>query len=241
MTSAALHGNLAKDGPQYQEAADASHCGRGSQLNHSSRQRITEMNKDISMQPQQIIASTTAWMERAVIGLNLCPFAKSVHAKRAIRYMVSEAKTADALVKDLLDELQLLQSSDPQSIATTLLIHPFVLNDFLDYNDFLDVADAIVRALNLEGIIQIASFHPQYQFAGAGADDIENYTNRSPYPTLHLLREASIEEAVRAFPDASEIFGKNMETLRKLGHAGWEEFMGQTLSPDAVSEDKKKY
>src|SRR3569833_2640736 len=121
------------------------------------------MNYDISMQPQQIIASTTAWMERAVIGLNLCPFAKSEHAKRAIRYMVSEAKTAAALVKDLLDELQLLQSSDPQSIATTLLIHPFVLNDFLDYIDFQDKTKTKKQTKNLEGIIQIASFHPQYQ------------------------------------------------------------------------------
>lgn len=178
-------------------------------------------------QSAQVIAATETWLERAVIGLNLCPFAKAVHVKKTLRYAVSAAATTDDLLQDLAGELQLLQSSDPRSIDTTLLIHPFVLNDFPDYNDFLDAADAAVRALNLEGVIQIASFHPRYQFAGTGPDDIENHTNRSPYPMLHLLREASIDEAVRAFPGASAIFDRNIATLRKLGHAGWARLVGE--------------
>lgn len=192
-------------------------------------------------QSAQVIAATETWLERAVIGLNLCPFAKAVHVKKTLRYAVSAAATTDDLLCDLADELQLLQSSDPQSIDTTLLIHPFVLNDFPDYNDFLDAAEAAVRALNLEGVIQIASFHPRYQFAGTGPDDIENHTNRSPYPMLHLLRETSIDEAVRAFPEASAIFDRNIATLRKLGHAGWARLVGELFaSPpeaNAAGED----
>lgn len=169
-----------------------------------------------------IIAATRLWLERAVIGLNLCPFAKAVHAKGQIRYVVSAATTPEALVADLMDELRFLASVDADKTDTTLLIHPQVLNDFLDYNDFLEVADAVIEELELSGEIQVASFHPQYQFAGTEADDITNYSNRSPYPTLHLLREASVERAVAAFPEAADIFEKNIETLEKLGHAGWE-------------------
>jgi hypothetical protein len=135
--------------------------------------------------------------------------------------VVSEAETPEALLADLLVELQGLAAVDPGEIDTTLIIHPRVLGDFLDYNDFLGVADAAVVDLGLEGVIQIASFHPEYQFAGSAPDDIENYTNRSPYPILHLLREASVERAVAAFPDASEIYEKNMATMRRLGHEGW--------------------
>jgi uncharacterized protein len=167
------------------------------------------------------IDDTRQWLERAVIGLNLCPFAKAVHIKSQIRYAVSEATNIDALVEDLIDELTTLAQTDPEKIDTTLLIHPHVLNDFLDYNDFLDVADRVIAEMKLEGEIQVASFHPQYQFAGTEIDDITNFTNRSPYPTLHLLREASVARAVAAFPEASEIFEKNMVTLRRLGNAGW--------------------
>ncbi len=169
-----------------------------------------------------IIAATRLWLEHAVIGLNLCPFAKAVHAKGQVRYVVSAATTPEALVADLMDELRFLASADADKTDTTLLIHPQVLNDFLDYNDFLEVADAVIEELELSGEIQVASFHPQYQFAGTEADDITNYSNRSPYPTLHLLREASVERAVAAFPEAADIFEKNIETLEKLGHAGWE-------------------
>lgn len=175
-----------------------------------------------------IIAETTDWLTRAVIGLNLCPFAKAVHVKKQIRYVVSRATTPDDLMQDLLRELDHLAEVNPETTDTTLLIHPHVLNDFLDYNDFLDVADAAVEELDLEGILQIASFHPQFQFADTEADDITNYTNRSPYPTLHLLREDSVTRAVEAFPEAESIFEKNIATLRALGHAGWKKTMGGT-------------
>jgi uncharacterized protein len=170
---------------------------------------------------QLAIDSTRDWLEKAVIGLNLCPFAKAVHIKEQIRYAVSNARMADTLLADLLGELQHLDAADPALLDTTLLIHPHALADFREYNDFLEVADAAVAELGLEGRIQIASFHPDYQFADAPADDISNYTNRSPYPILHLLRESSIERAVVAVPDASEIFNRNMDTLRILGIDGW--------------------
>ncbi len=172
------------------------------------------------------VAETKLWLERAVIGLNLCPFAKAVHVKNQIRYVVSEVSTPDALCEVLLEELKLLADADPAETDTTLLIHPNVLNDFLDYNDFLDVADACVEELGLTGEIQVASFHPQYQFAGTDADDVTNFTNRSPYPTLHLLREVSVKRAVAAFPEASEIFAKNIVTMEKLGRDGWKKLLG---------------
>ncbi|MGH8806521.1 MAG: DUF1415 domain-containing protein [Noviherbaspirillum sp.] len=173
--------------------------------------------------PSDIIHAAQRWLEKAVIGLNLCPFAKAVHVKNQIRYFVSDAQTVEALHHDLVEELRALHAADPNAIDTTLLIHPWVLSDFLNYNDFLDIADATLAELGLEGEIQIASFHPQYQFADAAPDDITNYTNRSPFPILHLLREASIDRAVAAFPDASEIFTRNIETMQRLGKRGWSE------------------
>jgi hypothetical protein len=170
-----------------------------------------------------IIAHTRAWIEKAVIGLNLCPFAKAVYIREQIRYVVSPSRDTDQLLAELENELRFLHGADAAQIDTTLLIHPWVLTDFLDYNDFLDVADATLEALSLDGDIQIASFHPDYRFADSDADDIENFTNRSPYPILHLLRENSIDKAVAAFPDAATIYEKNMETLRRLGHTGWKE------------------
>ncbi|MFC3109180.1 DUF1415 domain-containing protein [Undibacterium arcticum] len=170
----------------------------------------------------RVVADTQTWLEKAVIGLNLCPFAKAVHVKNQIRYTVSNATTPEALLVDLIAALEQLAEANPDEVDTTLLIHPQVLTDFLDYNEFLDVADAALDELDLVGEIQIASFHPQYQFADSGPDDIENYTNRSPYPTLHLLREDSIERAVDAFPDAADIFDKNIDTMRRLGHDGWD-------------------
>ena len=171
---------------------------------------------------EEVIAATQRWLERAVIGLNLCPFAKAVHVKNQIRYVVSAAQTPDELLRDLLRELEVLAEANPETIETTLLIHPQVLQDFLDYNDFMEVVDAALEEVDLNGELQVASMHPQYQFADTAPDDISNYTNRSPYPTLHLLREASIERAVAAFPEAEQIFDKNIETLRRLGHAGWD-------------------
>jgi len=170
---------------------------------------------------QEIIAATKDWLEKAVIGLNLCPFARAVYVNDQIRYVVSDAAAPEALLADLLAELRFLETADPAKTDTTLLIHPDALTDFLDYNDFLEIAEAAVADLGLEGVLQVASFHPDYQFAGTAPDDIENSTNRSPYPMLHLLREESVERAVAAFPDAAEIFEKNIATLRLLGHAGW--------------------
>ena len=169
----------------------------------------------------EVIAATQLWLEKAVIGLNLCPFAKAVHVKKQIRYVVSEATTADALLEELMAELRKLQDTPPEEIDTTLLIHPHVLTDFLDFNDFLDTVDIAVAEPEFGDEFQVASLHPQYQFAGTAVDDIENYSNRSPYPTLHLLRESSVDRAVDAFPDADRIPDTNIETLEKLGHEGW--------------------
>jgi hypothetical protein len=167
------------------------------------------------------LQATRAWVEHAVIGLNLCPFAKAVQAKGQVRYACSEARDTGALLAALRSELQRLADTPIEQIETTLLVHPWVLQDFLDYNQFLGEADALLHEMGLEGTLQIASFHPQYRFAGTGADDIVNATNRSPHPTLHLLREASIDRAVAAFPEAEAIYEANMRRLRALGPAGW--------------------
>ena len=179
------------------------------------------LHGDEPMTDEAVVAATREWLEKAVIGLNLCPFAKAVHVKRQIRYVVSQATDEEGLLDDLLHELQLLASADPGDIETTLLIHPYVLADFLDYNDFLDIADAAVEEVGLDGVLQVASFHPQYQFADADADDMGNYSNRAPFPTLHLLREESVDKAAAAFPDADRIYEANIEALRKLGPEGW--------------------
>lgn len=181
---------------------------------------VSKINMNIATN-EKIIATTKLWLERAVIGLNLCPFAKAVHVKNQISYVVSSATTHEDLLSDLMRALEILAETPAEHIDTTLLIHPYVLTDFIDYNDFLDVVDAALEDMDLENALQVASFHPQYQFAGTQPDDIENYTNRSPYPMMHLLREASVVQAVSAFPEAGRIFDKNIETLRDLGHAGW--------------------
>jgi uncharacterized protein len=189
---------------------------------------------------EPVIAETREWVLRAVIGLNLCPFAKAVHAKERIRYVVSEAADPERLCEDLCRELQMLHTSSPEQIETTLLVHPHVLHDFLDYNDFLDVADALIEDMHLAGEIQIASFHPTYQFAGTSADAVENYTNRSPYPMLQLLRESSIEAAAESYPDASEIYERNIETLRSLGMRGLRDLGVFKLVEQIESADKPK-
>ncbi|HEV6965443.1 DUF1415 domain-containing protein [Roseateles sp.] len=173
------------------------------------------------MNHEQIISDTRDWVVKAVIGLNLCPFAKSVHVNDRIRYVVSDATEPEQLLKDLARELLALNRADPEEVDTTLLIHPGVLTDFLDFNDFLDAADALVEELKLDGILQIADFHPDYQFEGSAADDIGNYSNRSPYPTLHLLREDSIARAVESMPDTTSIYETNLDTLARLGADGW--------------------
>jgi hypothetical protein len=177
---------------------------------------------NLNADDDEIIAATRRWLERAVIGLNLCPFAKAVYVKEQVRYVVSPARTPEELLETLMNELQDLADADPEQIDTTLLIHPFVLNDFLDFNEFLDVADAAVEDMSLDGELQVASFHPDYQFADTDQNDISNYTNRAPYPILQLLREESIDRAVEAFPEAEAIFEKNIETMQQLGHEGWD-------------------
>jgi len=185
------------------------------------------------------LAETRAWVDRAVIGLNLCPFAKAPQVKGQVRYVVSTATDPAALLSDLINELETLAEANPDKIETTLLIHPQVLADFAEYNDFVAVAEDTVAELDLEGIIQVASFHPDYQFDGTEPDDVSNATNRSPYPTLHLIREASIDRAVAAFPEAEAIFEVNIETLRQLGPEGWATLKRQcrddATSPDAAA------
>jgi uncharacterized protein len=171
--------------------------------------------------PSTALDDTRAWVEHAVIGLNLCPFARGVQVKGQVRYVLSEAREPEALLADLCRELLGLADADPAQVDTTLIVHPHVLNDFGDYNDFLDTADAALASLGLDGTLQIASFHPDYRFAGSEADDIANATNQSPHPTLHLLREDSLDRAVEAFPEAETIFERNIDTLGQLGPQGW--------------------
>lgn len=170
-----------------------------------------------------VVLDTVRWLERAVIGLNLCPFAKGVHAKGQIHYVVSAAQEAGPLLDELRAQLLALVDIAQSVRDTTLLIVPTpLLADFLDFNDFLGQADELLETLELDGTLQIASFHPQFQFAGTGVDDVTNCTNRSPYPTLHLLREESIDRAVEVFPEAETIYERNIEVLEKLGMPGWQ-------------------
>jgi uncharacterized protein len=169
----------------------------------------------------QVIAATRRWLEKAVVGLRLCPFAAVPFAREQIRYFVSGERTTDGLTQELTGELEHLHATDSQLCETTLLIHPYVLNDFADYNQFLDEADAAIAALDLGGELQIASFHPDYRFAGSAPSDVQNCSNRSPYPMLHLLREASVTRAVAAYPEIDEIGKRNQATLLALGHEGW--------------------
>ena len=165
---------------------------------------------------------TRHWLERAVIGLNLCPFAKGVHTKQQVRYAVCTSDDPAVLLEDLRRELLHLAEADPEQLDTTLLIAPHCLPDFLDFNDFLNVADALLEELGLEGDYQVADFHPQYQFGGTDVDDMGNFSNRAPYPTLHLLREDSIDRAVEAFPEAEAIFEQNIARLEQIGPSGWQ-------------------
>ena len=171
--------------------------------------------------PQKVLAETIAWVDQAVIGLNLCPFAKAVQVKNQVRYVVSEATDEETLLNQLREEMSRLVATEPSQVDTTLLIHPGVLNDFIDFNDFLGLAEDALEDLGHAGVLQVASFHPQYQFEDTDPDDVTNATNRSPYPTLHLLREESVDRAVAAFPDAEAIFEKNIRIMEELGADGW--------------------
>jgi hypothetical protein len=170
----------------------------------------------------QVVADTQAWLDKAVIGLNLCPFAKAVVAKQQVRMVVCMDSEPEQVLQMLQQEMQLLVDTDAAVLDTTLLIAPNLLPDFLDFNEFLFDCDSVLVSMELEGVLQIADFHPRYQFAGTQPDDISNFTNRAPYPTLHLLREESIDKAVAAFPDASLIYERNVKVLEDLGREGWE-------------------
>ncbi len=177
------------------------------------------------MDAAQVEADVRRWLERAVIGLNLCPFAKAVYVKDQVRIVVSDASTERALLEELGEEMALLRDTPAEQIDTTLLVHPQVLQDFLDYNDFLDDADGLVEALELDGVLQVASFHPDYQFAGTEPDDAENLTNRAPYPILHLLREDSVDRAVAVYAEPDAIIERNVATMRELGAEGFRKLL----------------
>lgn len=173
------------------------------------------MNRD------DVIAAMRLWLEKAVIGLNLCPFAKAVYVKNQVRFVVSKARHVDAFLEELDRELEFLAEADPQEVDTTLLIHPTLFPDFLDFNEVVGIAEEAVAEHELEGILQVASFHPAFQFEDTAPEAVGNYTNRAPFPTLHLLREESLARAVAAYPDAEDIYLRNIETLEKLGLDGW--------------------
>ncbi len=202
------------------------------------RRRLFFADRPMSSTSAEIIETTRRWLEKAVIGLNLCPFAKSVHIKGQIRYAVSSASNTNELLDDLERELRCLTDADPEQIDTTLLITPDVLRNFDDFADFLDLVEVVLRTHGLEGVLQVASFHPDYVFADAAADDMANYTNRSPYPILHLLREASLSRATAAFPDAAMIYDRNIAALRALGHDRWVALIPNVAAPVREKSDE---
>jgi hypothetical protein len=191
------------------------------------------MNTEQTARDALVIEDTRRWVQRAVIGLNLCPFAKAVEVKQQVRYVVSAATRAKPFLADLQRELLALVAADPLLLDTTLLMAPDGFAEFLDFNDLLERADRLLQELELDGVLQIASLHPHYQFADTEADDIGNFTNRAPYPTLHLLREESVDRAVAAFPEPETIFETNMQTMQRLGPQGWADLaVGASPLPD---------
>jgi len=180
---------------------------------------------DISL----IEKATRQWLEEVVIGLNLCPFARKELVNNRVRFVVSSADSEEALLADL--QAELLHLDDHPETETTLLVHPGVLADFETYNDFLPAGDGLLELLELDGIYQIASFHPDYRFAGTGPEDAENFTNRSPFPMLHLLREASVERAVESHPDPDAIPERNIALMQTLGTAEMRQRLSRIHSP----------
>ena len=193
---------------------------------------MTEAN-DPPPSPQHVVERTKKWVEDVVIGLGLCPFAKPVFARGLIAYVVSNATSRGALLGDLERALLSLAATDAATLETTLLIHPRMLGDFLDYNDFLDDADALIEALDLEEHIQVASFHPRYQFADTEPDQIDNYTNRSPFPMLHLLRQASITAARASYADVEAVPARNIATMQALDAATQQRLRDAVDDPSA--------
>ena len=178
---------------------------------------------------EEIIQSVRQWVETFVVGMNLCPFAKRELVKNRVRFVTTAATTAEQLLQVLQTELELL-NADP-SVETTLLIHPAVLQDFYDFNDFLGFADSLLVDMELEGIYQVASFHPDYQFGGTRSGDAENYTNRAPYPVLHLLREESLERVIADYPDVDDIPERNIELMNSLGQDKLQALLKSCLKP----------
>lgn len=178
---------------------------------------------------EEIIHAVRQWVETFVVGMNLCPFAKRELVKKRVRFVTTAATTAEQLLQVLQTELELL-NEDP-SVETTLLIHPAVLQDFYDFNDFLDCADSLLVDMELEGIYQLASFHPDYQFGGTRPGDAENYTNRAPYPVLHLLREESLERVIADYPDVDDIPERNIALMNRLGQDKLEALLKLCLKP----------
>ena len=186
------------------------------------------------MTQDDVLAAMRLWIEKAVIGLGLCPFARQVYVRDQVRLVVSEARHLDAFLEQLDDELEFLAATDPAEVDTTLLIHPTLFADFETFNEVVGIAEEAVLEHELDGVLQVASFHPRFQFGGTDEDDIGNYTNRAPFATLHLIREDSLTKALAAFPGApEEIYTRNIETLEKLGHEGWRQ-LGLTNAEDAT-------
>ncbi|PLC54311.1 peptidase [Pollutimonas nitritireducens] len=180
---------------------------------------------------EAIFDATRHWLLQAVIGLNLCPFAKNVYVKNLIRYVIIRACEEPVILADIETEIRHLSATDSTELDTTLLILPDGFHDFDDFNGFLPRAERLLKRTKMTGVLQIASFHPEYRFADSRPDDIENYSNRAPYPILHLLRESSIATGLLAFPDASVIYERNQETLRRLGLEGWNDRMRNQFHP----------
>jgi hypothetical protein len=221
--------------------SDLTSDGRGSSRlpNGGARSQFSRSAEHVrqwSPMSDLALAETRAWVERGVIGLHLCPFARAPQVKGQVRYVLSAASDPQALLAALVAELGKLAAEAPELVETTLLIHPYALADFADHNDFLSVAEETLATLGLEGVIQIASFHPDYQFAGSAPGDIANATNRSPYPTLHLLREESIARALDSFAHPEAIYEANIATMERLGADGWAALQ-QKCRDDAAADD----
>jgi uncharacterized protein len=175
----------------------------------------------ISTTDEKIIAACRHWLEQAVIGLNLCPFARKPYNLNRLRFTLSHARHLDAYLELLEQEILLLLQTPAIEIETTLIIEPQLFTDFDVFLDAATLAEQVLQDVNADGTIQIAPFHPDFQFADEPHNDISNYTNRSPYPILHLIRESSIDQAVAAFPDAATIYERNKALLRRMGAEGW--------------------
>lgn len=185
---------------------------------------------------EQVLEHIQRWFEGAVLGLNLCPFAHAVHRRGQIQWVVSAARTRQALAEELALQALWLARSAPQAHDTTVLVHPHVLKSFKAYLDFLPLADEVLRSLGLRGVLQIASFHPHYRFGELSAGDAGHRSNRSPYPMLHLLRESSVARAVASVGDTADICQRNIETLRALGNTGWQQLLSSDSSATAPTK-----